>query len=44
MAQTYYNIESAGKDFGDSLQQTTLILDSNETCHMTPEISDFVPG
>ena len=44
MAQTYYNIESASKDFGDSLQQTTSILDSNETCHMTPDISDFVLG
>ena len=30
-------------DFGDSLQLTNWILDSGATCHMTPDISDFLP-
>ena len=40
----------SGKDkissryFGGSLQLTNLILDSKETCHMTPQVSDFIPG
>ena len=29
--------------YGDSLQLTNWILDSGETCHMTPEVSDFIP-
>ena len=28
--------------FGDSLQFTNWILDSGATCHMTPEVSDFI--
>ena len=31
-------------DFGDSLQLTNWILDSRTTCHMTPQVSDFIPG
>ena len=30
--------------YGDSLQLTNYILDSGATCHMTPEVSDFIPG
>ena len=32
------------KDYGDSSQLTNWILDSGETCHMTPEVTDFIPG
>ena len=35
---------SKSKDYGDSSQLTNWILDSGETCHMTPEVSDFIPG
>ena len=31
-------------NFGDSSQLTNWILDSVATCHMTPEVSDFIPG
>ena len=30
--------------FGDSSHLTYWILDSGETSHMTPQVSDFVPG
>ena len=30
--------------YGHSLQLTNWILDSGATCHMTPEVSDFVLG
>ena len=30
-------------NFSDSLQLTNWILESGATCHMTPEVSDFVP-
>ena len=29
--------------FGDSSQLTNWILDSGATCHMTPEVSYFIP-
>ena len=32
------------KDYCDSLQLTNWILDSGATCHMTPEVTDFIPG
>ena len=32
------------KDYGDSLQLTNWNLDSGATCHMTPEVTDFIPG
>ena len=32
------------KDYGDSWQLTNRILDSGATCHMTPEVTDFIPG
>ena len=43
MARIYSNTESPRRDFGDRLQMTNWILDSGATCHMTPDISDFVP-
>ena len=30
-------------NFGDSSQFTKWILDSGATCHMTPEVSVFIP-
>ena len=30
--------------YGDSPQLTNWILDSGATCHMTPEVSDLIPG
>ena len=30
--------------FGDSSQLTNWILDSGATCHMTPEVSYFIPS
>ena len=38
------NDKSSSRDFGESLQLTNLILDSVATCHMTPQVSDFIPG
>ena len=32
------------KEYGDSLQLTNWILDSGATFHMTPEVTDFIPG
>ena len=32
------------KYYGDSSQLTNWILDSGATCHMTPEVMDFIPG
>ena len=31
------------KDYGDSSQLTNWILDSGATCHMTPEVTYFIP-
>ena len=38
------NDEFPSGNFGDSLQLTNWILDSGATCHMTPEVPDFIPG
>ena len=38
------NDECPGRNFGDSLQLTNWILDSGETCHITSEVSGFIPG
>ena len=32
------------KEYGDSSKSTNWILDSGATCHMTPELTDFIPG
>ena len=44
MARMSGNDEFPSGNFGDSSQLTDQILDSGETCHMTPEVSDFIPG
>ena len=44
MACTSGNDECPSRNFGDSSQLTNWILDSVVTCHMTPEVSDFIPG
>ena len=38
------NGECSSENYGDSLQLTNWILDSGATCHMTPEVSYFIPG
>ena len=36
------NVKIPGRDFGDISQLTNWILDSGATCHMIPDILDFV--
>ena len=38
------NGESSSRYFGDSLPFINWLLDSGETCHMTPQVSNFIPG
>ena len=38
------NDECSSGNYGDSSQLTNWILDSGSTCHMTPEVSDFITG
>ena len=44
MARMSVNDECPSGNFGDSSQLTNWILDSGATCHMTPEVSVFIPG
>ena len=44
MARMSGNDECPSGNFGDNSQLTDWILDSGATCHMTPEVSDFIPG
>ena len=44
MARMSDNDERSSKDFSESLQFTNWILDSGSTFHMTPHVSDFIPG
>ena len=44
MARMYSDDERKSGKYGDSLQLTNWILDSGATCHMTPEVTDFIPG
>ena len=44
MAHMSSNAEIPRRDFGDSSQPTNWILYSGVTCHMQPEISDFITG
>ena len=44
MARMSNNDKRENKDYGDSSQLTNWILDSGATCHMTPEVKDFIPG
>ena len=44
MARMFSNDECSSEKYGDSSQFTNRILDLGATCHMTPEVSDFIPG
>ena len=44
MARMSGNDECPSGTFGDSYQLTNCILDSRATCHMAPEVSDFILG
>ena len=44
MARLSSNDEFPSGNFGDSSQLTNLILYSVARCHITPEVSDFIPG
>ena len=44
MARMSSNDERSSENYGDSSQLTNWILDSGATCHITPEVSDFIPG
>ena len=44
MARMSDNDEYPSENFGDSSKFTNWILDSGDTCHMKPEVSDFIPG
>ena len=43
MARMPIDDERKSVKYGDSSQLTNQILDSGATCHMTPEVSDFIP-
>ena len=44
MACMSSNDECSSDKYGDSLQLTNWIFYSGATCHMTPEVSDFIPS
>ena len=44
MARMSSNDERSSEKYGDSLQLTNWILYLGATCHMTPEVSGFIPG
>ena len=44
LARMSGNDKCPSRDFGDSSQFTNWILDSVVTCHMTPQVLDFIPG
>ena len=44
MARMSSNGERSSGNYGKSSQLTNWILDSGTTCHMTPEVSYFIPG
>ena len=44
IARMYSDDERKSGKYGDSSQLTNWILDSGTTCHMTPEVSYFIPG
>ena len=44
IARMYSNKDCPSGNFGDSSQWTNWILDSGAMRHMTPEVSDFIPG
>ena len=44
MAHIFSNAENPTRNYGESSQLNNWILDSGATCHMTLDISNFVPG
>ena len=44
MARMSSNDKRKSEKYGDSSQLTNWVLDSSAMCHMTPEVSDFIPG
>ena len=44
MVRMSRNDKRSSGNYGDSSQLTNWILDSGATCHMTPEVKDFIPG
>ena len=44
MARMSSDDERKSGEYGESSQLTNWILDSGATCHMTPEVTDFLPG
>ena len=44
MAQMSSDDERKSGEYGDSSKLTNYILDSRATFHMTPEVTDFIPG
>ena len=44
MARISSNDKRKCDNYGDSSQLTNWILDLGATCHMTPEVSDFITG
>ena len=44
MARIYDNDKITSKYFGDSSQLISWILCSGAMCHMTPQVSYFIPG
>ena len=44
MARMSSDDKRESKDYSDSSQLTNWILDSGAMCHMTPEVTDFIPG
>ena len=43
MEQMSSDDERKSKEYGDSSQLTNWILDSGATCHMNPEVTNFIP-
>ena len=44
MARMSDNVKIPSRDLSYSLQLTNWILYSGAMCHMTPQVSDFIPG
>ena len=44
MARMSSDDERKSGEYGDSSQLTNWILGSGAKCHMTPEVTDFIPG
>ena len=44
MARMSSDDERKSKEYGDIFQLTNWILDSVATCHMTPEVTELIPG